>query len=331
MSMTSMRNSIYKYGLIVLFVLIVLFFIVALPAFGTLQNLYVVLQSVAVTAIVALGVTVSMTAGGFDLAVGSVVSLSVMVVAAAQIYYGLGVFYALALGLLSGLLVGFTSGALIVYARIPDMLATLGSMFVYSGLSLILTAGKSVSTGNGYNGQNARGTWDARLLWIGGGSVLGVPVSIVLAALTTLVVVLFLGKTRTGRILEAIGNNPRAARLAGVRVGRYRILAYAISGLLAALGGVVLVARVGRGDINVGSSYLLEAVAATLIGYAVLGANRPNPVGTVVGALFVGVVVNGLTMFNVPYFTQDFIKGILLVVALIVSFSKIFNTHHQEE
>ncbi|KFI82869.1 ABC transporter permease [Bifidobacterium psychraerophilum] len=329
--MADIRTVIYKYGLLALFALIIVFFFTALPAFGTLQNLYVILQSVAVTAIVALGVTVSMTVGGFDLAVGSTVSLSVMVVAAAQIYHGLGIVWAVVLGLAAGLLVGFTSGALIVYARIPDMLATLGSMFVYSGLSLILTAGKSVSTGNGYNGQAAKGNWDPKLLWIGTGTVFSIPFSIILAVVATIVVVLFLGRTRTGRILEAVGNNPRAARLAGVRTGRYRILAYMISGLLSALGGIVLVARVGRGDINVGSSYLLEAVAATLIGYAVLGANRPNPLGTAVGALFVGVVVNGLTMFNVPYFTQDFIKGALLVVALIVSFSKIFNTRQQED
>ncbi|MGO1347120.1 MAG: ABC transporter permease, partial [Bifidobacterium psychraerophilum] len=173
--------------------------------------------------------------------------------------------------------------------------------------------------------------WDPKLLWIGTGTVFSIPFSIILAVVATIVVVLFLGRTRTGRILEAVGNNPRAARLAGVRTGRYRILAYMISGLLSSLGGIVLVARVGRGDINVGSSYLLEAVAATLIGYAVLGANRPNPLGTAIGALFVGVVVNGLTMFNVPYFTQDFIKGALLVVALIVSFSKIFNTRQQED
>ncbi|MFT8593528.1 MAG: ABC transporter permease [Bifidobacterium sp.] len=329
--MANVRTIVYKYGLLALFALIVIFFFAALPAFGTVQNLYVILQSVAVTAIVALGVTVSMTVGGFDLAVGSTVSLSVMIVAAAQIYYGLGVVWAVVLGLASGLLVGLTSGALIVFAKIPDMLATLGSMFVYSGLSLILTAGKSVSTGNGYNGQAARGNWDPKLLWIGGGTVLGVPFSIILALVTTIVVVLFLTRTRTGRILEAVGNNSRAARLAGVRIGRYRILAYMISGLLSALGGVVLVARVGRGDIDVGSSYLLEAVAATLIGYAVLGANRPNPLGTVIGALFVGVLVNGLTMFNVPYYTQDFIKGTLLVVALVVSFSKIFNTQQKED
>ena len=93
----------------------------------------------------------------------------------------------------------------------------------------------------------------------------------------------------------------------------------------------MLVARVGRGDINVGGSYLLETVAAALIGFAVLGANRPNAFGTVIGALFIGVLVNGLTMFNLPYYTQDFIKGVLLVVALVFSFSTLFNTQGRED
>ena len=325
----SVRTAIYRYGLIGLFALLLVFFVVALPSFGTLENVFVILQSVAVTEIVALGVTVSMVAGGFDLSIGSTVSLSVMVVGACQVYLGLGTFWSVLLGLLAGILVGLTNGVLIVVARVPDMLATLGSMFVFSGLSLIITAGKSVSTGNGYAGGQARGDWSSALLWIGGGELLGVPFSVVLAVVVAVVVTVFLGRTRTGYILSALGSNPTAARLAGVRVGRYRMLAYVVSGFLSALAGVVLVARVGRGDINAGSDYLLEAVAAALIGYAVLGANRPNALGTVVGAVFVGVLVNGLTMFNVPYYTQDFIKGILLVTALIVSFSRIFNTEQE--
>ena len=96
----------------------------------------------------------------------------------------------------------------------------------------------------------------------------------------------------------------------GIPVQRYRALAYVISGVLAAIGGILLSARLGRGDIGAGNAYLLQAVAAALIGFAVLGANRPNAFGTIVGALFIGVLFNGLTMFNVPYYAQDFIQGV---------------------
>ncbi len=102
---------------------------------------------------------------------------------------------------------------------------------------------------------------------------------------------------------------------------RYRALAYVLSGLITSIGGILLSARLGRGDIGAGNAYLLQAVAAALIGFAVLGANRPNAFGTVIGALFVGVLFNGLTMFNVPYYAQDFIQGALLVLTLVVTYT----------
>ncbi|MDP3526133.1 MAG: ABC transporter permease, partial [Hoeflea sp.] len=119
----------------------------------------------------------------------------------------------------------------------------------------------------------------------------------------------------------AIGSNERAASLAGTNVNRYKILAYMISGVLASIGGMLLAARLGRGDIASGTNLLLDAVAAALIGYAVLGAAKPNAFGTSMGALFVGILLQGLTMMNAPYYTQDFIKGLVLVIALVFTFS----------
>ena len=121
--------------------------------------------------------------------------------------------------------------------------------------------------------------------------------------------------------MYAIGSNERAARLAGVAVDRYKVAAYIISGMLAALGGVLMAARLGRGDIASGNNLLLDAVAAALIGYAVLGATKPNAFGTAMGALFVGILLQGLTMMNAPYYTQDFVKGAVLVLALMFTFS----------
>ena len=135
---------------------------------------------------------------------------------------------------------------------------------------------------------------------------------------------IFRSGSRWGRILYAIGGNREAARLAGIRVNRYRVLAYVISGMFASLGGVLLAARLGRGDVGAGAPFLLEAVAAALIGFAVLGANKPNAVGAAIGAVFVGVMINGLTMMNAPYYIQDFVKGALLVAALVLSFSVVF-------
>lgn len=324
-ALSRVRDAVFRYGLLILLVALTVVFALTQPAFFTVFNLLSILLSVAVVAIVALGVTVSMTVDGFDLSVGANVSLTVMVTAASLVYWGLGPVLSTVIGLATGLAVGLINGLLIVVARVPDMLATLGTMFVFAGGSLLITAGQSIADGSGYNGATPRGSFTDAFTWIGQGDVLGVPVPVIVLVVVTVAVIVFLARTRTGRLLRAVGGNREAARLAGARVGRLRVLAYVISGLLAGIGGVILASRTGRGDVNVGADYLLQAVSAALIGFAVLGANRPNAFGTVIGAIFVGVVLNGLTMFNVQTYGQDFVQGLLLVGALIVSFSAVFN------
>lgn len=136
-----------------------------------------------------------------------------------------------------------------------------------------------------------------------------------------LLVYIVLDHTRWGRVMYAIGGNPEATRLAGAPVNLYRIMAYVISGTIASIGGVLLVARVGVGDITSGTGLLLDAVGAALIGFAVFGVRRPNPFGTLVGAIFIGVLLSGLTMLSLPYYTQDFIKGGVLVLSLMFTFA----------
>lgn len=318
------RDLVYRYGLLVLLAALVVWFATATPEFATVRNLLVILQSVAITAVVALGVTVSLVAGGFDLSAGATVSLTVMVSAAAQVYFGLPAGVAVLAGLACGVLVGLANAALVVLGRVPDLVATLGTMFAVQGLALLITSGQSVSSGATFRGEPTTGRISEQFLWLGRGDVLGLPAPVVIVSLVSVAVAVLLTRTRAGRLLEAVGGNPEASRLAGVRVGRYRALAYVLSGFLASVGGVLLTARLGRGDVGAGSPYLLETVAAALIGYAVLGANRPHALGTLVGALFVGVVINGLTMQNAPYYAQDLIKGALLVGAVLLSFSSLF-------
>jgi simple sugar transport system permease protein len=319
-----MLRAAYRYGLLVLMIGMTVFFAATQPAFPTWQNALVVLQSVAITAIVALGVTVSLTIDGFDLSVGSNVGLVVMISSLAMVAWELPGLIAVILALLIGVSIGLLNSFLIVKAEIPDLLATLGTLFLISGLALILTAGQSVSAGMIVGGEVTRGEFDAFFLWLGRGQVAGVPVPVIIMAILSVGMIIFLSRTRWGRTLYAIGGNREAARLAGIRVDAYRTAAYVISGLFASIGGVLLASRLGRGDVGAGSSYLLLAVSAALIGYAVLGQNKPNALGTIVGALFVGIMISGLTMHNVPYYTQDLVKGALLVLALILSFSSVF-------
>jgi len=293
-------------------------FSLAEPAFLGLANFMSVLQSVSVVAILASGVTVSMAVGGFDLSVGAVAASTVMVSAYAMVVWKLGAAATVALALAFGLGVGLVNAALIVVVGVPDLLATLAINFLLTGLQLIPTAGRSIAAGLILpSGETAKGAFDPAFLSLGRARVGGVaPVPVLMMLAVGVLVFVLTERTRIGRLLFAIGGNEIAARLAGARVERLKTLAYLISGGLAALGGVIVAARVGRGDISSGASLLLDSVAASLIGFAVLAARRPNVLGSIVGAIFVGVLLNGLTMLNVPYYTQDFVKGAVLVGAL---------------
>jgi simple sugar transport system permease protein len=293
-------------------------FSIAEPAFLGLANFMSVLQAVAVVAILAVGVTISMAVGGFDLSVGAVAASAVMAASYAMVVWRLDAAETVALVLAFGVVVGLANAALIVLVGVPDLLATLALNFLLTGLQLIPTAGRSIATGLILpSGDSANGVFDPNFLAIGRAYWLGVaPVPVLLMLAVAVLGFILTERTRVGRLLFAVGGNEIAARLAGARTERLKALAYVLSGTLSALGGVIVAARVGRGDVSSGASLLLDAVAASLIGFAVLAARRPNVFGAVVGAIFVGVLLNGLTMLNVPYYTQDFVKGAVLVGAL---------------
>jgi simple sugar transport system permease protein len=273
------------------------------PAFLRVANLFSVLQAVSVTTLLGVGITLTLAVGGFDLSAGSVAAFSMMAASYGMVGLGLGAAGAVLLCLVLGALIGLANGLLIVRLRIPDLLATLGTSFLLAGLQLIPTGGRSIATGMVLpSGETASGAFDPIFLAIGRvriGDV--VPLPVILAAIAVLVAWAVMERTRWGRVLYAVGGNEVAARLAGAPVGAYRVAAYVASAMTASLGGVVLAARVGRGDVSTGTSLLLDAVAAALIGFAVLDARRPHVAGTAVGAVFVGVLLNGLTMLNTPY------------------------------
>ncbi len=321
-SRTDLRTMAVRWGLVTLLVAMVAFFAVMEPSFLSVRNMVIVLQSVSIVAILALGVTATLVVGGFDLSIGAVAATALMTSSYVMVVFGGGTVAAVAACLLLGAAVGAINGLLIVKLRIPDLLATLGMMFLLLGLQLIPTAGRSIATGMMLpDGSTAEGSFTAAFLALGRHRVWDVvPISVLVMLALAVVITIFLTFTRWGRVMYAIGSNAQAARLAGASVEFYRIAAYVISGVCASIGGILLAARVGRGDVSSGNSLLLDAVAAALIGFAVFGAGKPNAIGTAIGALFVGLLLNGLTMMNAPYYAQDFIKGAVLVAALMFTF-----------
>lgn len=191
---------------------------------------------------------------------------------------------------------------MIVKLKVPDLLATLAMMFLLSGLQLIPTAGRSISVGLILpNGTTATGKYDPLFLTIGRSSLFGlIPFPVILLAIVAVTLFVLTERTRLGRLLFATGGNEVATRLAGANTAKIKTFAYVLSGTLAAFGGIIVAARVGRGDVSSGASLLMDSVAASLIGFAVLGLRRPNVLGTIIGAVFVGILLNGLTMLNAP-------------------------------
>jgi simple sugar transport system permease protein len=311
-----------KYGFLILMAVLFIVFEILTPSFWNAGNLYSILLGVTVYGILALGMTFTMIVEDMDLSIGSTAALSVMLSSYIMVIMNQSGFIAVVACLIVGVLIGLFNAFLIVKMKIPAVLATLGTMFLIQGLQLIPSAGRSI--GNGVlleNGETAKGVFSEGFKFIGQGRILnGIPVPVVILLVLAIVIYVVLSLTRWGRIFYAIGSNQQAARLIGTNVNLFRTVAYVICGTVAALGGIILSARVGRGDVTSNSGVLMDAVASALIGYAVLGVRKPNPFGSIVGAIFISMLLNGLTMVNMPYYVQDFIKGVVLIAALAFVF-----------
>ncbi|MCW8110854.1 ABC transporter permease [Yersinia intermedia] len=309
-------DFLYKWGMLLTVVALIALFGLASDNFLDPNNIINILRSIAIVTVIAIGVSISLSIGGFDLSVGSIASLANAIVVSLFVWYGFGTTGAIILTLLICTLVGLFNAFLIVVLKIPDMLATLASLFVIQGVAMTYSYGGSITQNMLLpSGDMAEGVIPEMF------SALGqVPVIVLIMLAVTIVVQLYLSLTKHGRRMYAIGGNPEAARLAGIRTVRYRVLAYVLSSLLAALGGILLASRIGSSQVNAGGGYLMDAVAAAYIGFSLAGSGKPNAFGTLIGAVILGVLQNGLVMLSVPYYAMDIIKGLVLAMALALTY-----------
>lgn len=309
-------DFLYRWGMPLTVIALIALFGLASDNFLDPNNIINILRSIAIVTVIAIGVSLSLAVGGFDLSVGSTASLANALVISLFVWYGFGTVQAIVLTLLLCTLVGLFNAVLIVLLKIPDMLATLASLFVIQGVAMTYSFGGSITQNMVMpNGDMAQGTIPAVFSTLG-----QVPVIVLIMLAVTLVVQLYLSLTKHGRRMYAIGGNAEAARLAGIRTARYRMLAYVFSSLLAGLGGILLASRIGSSQVNAGGGYLMDAVAAAYIGFSLAGSGKPNALGTLVGAIILGVLQNGLVMLSVPYYAMDIIKGLVLAAALAVTY-----------
>ena len=306
----------YKWGMPITVALLIIGFGLASDSFLEPNNIINILRSIAIVTVIAVGVSVSLTVGGFDLSVGSTASLANALVISLFVWYGMNSVEAIALTLALCTLIGLFNAFLIVILRIPDMLATLATLFIIQGVAMTYSFGGSITENMVMpSGDMAEGAIPASFGLLG-----QVPTIVIIMLVVTAAAQLALSLTTHGRRMYALGGNPEAARLSGIRTTRYRVLAYVIASLLAGLGGILLASRIGSSQVNAGSGYLMDAVAAAWIGLSLAGSGKPNALGTLVGAVLLGVLQNGLVMLSVPYYAMDIIKGLVLALALAMTY-----------
>ena len=264
-------------------------------------NLVDIMLQSSINAIIAVGMTLVIVTRGIDLSVGSVVGISSMV-AADMVSHGL--FIGIGAGLVVGLLCGAINGLLIAKLKLPDFIVTLGTLSVFRGAALIYSNGQPI-----YGLPPAfRSAFAGRLL--------SMPTPVLLALAIALAAFLFIRFTALGEQIIAIGGNEEAARLSGISIDRGKILVYTVSGLLSSIAGFVLIARIGAAEPIGGTGFELQAIGAAVIGGASLFGGIGNPLGSLIGALTLGGLQNGLTLMNVPSFWQYVASGVVVILAV---------------
>jgi ribose transport system permease protein len=279
--------------------------------FLTAGNLLNILRQVSIVGIVAMGVVIVLITGNFDLSVGATLTLAAVVSVQMQPIDPSRTALAILAPLALGVAVGAANGAIIGLLRANSIIVTVGMQFVVTGCVLLYVAGQHVRV------DNAAPFYFA----LSGGRLLGVPIPVYLFLVITALCHLLMTRTLFGRYLRAIGNNAEAARMVGVPVARHILFAYVISGAAASVSGIILASRVRNLDPTVGIGYEFAALTAVVLGGARLSGGRGNVLHTLAGVLILGVVANGMRLFNLPFNLQLLVQGIILVAAVALGAS----------
>ncbi|MFW5407470.1 ABC transporter permease [Pectobacterium brasiliense] len=300
-----------RYGFLVILLAFLVFFSLQNPIFLTLGNWGNLLQGSAVLLIVALAMTLVVTAGGIDLSVGVALDFGAAFALVALKVYGLPWQAAVLAALAGGALVGLLNAVLIIHCRIKPFLATLGTWFIGSSIERIYTEG---------GGPIAYRRMAPQYHDLAVGDLWGVPVPIVIVAVLWLAYYLFFERTIAGKRIHAMGLNAPAALIAGVNVRRTMFWLLIVTSVTCAIGGVVLSANLRQFTPLAGQAYLMDATAAVFIGTAFHAQGRPNVAGTLIGVLFLGMIANGLNLMGLNFIVKDALSGVILVLALALSF-----------
>jgi ribose transport system permease protein len=301
-----------------LIALVILCLVISLMSdkFLTATNGWNVMRQISVNVCISVGMTLVVLTAGIDLSVGSVLALCGAIAASllkngieipsSNLFIGFTILGASVAGLLVGTSLGWFNGWVITRFKVPPFVATLAMLTIGRGLTMLWTKGFPISNlGQGFVG-------------IGTGWFLGIPLPVWISGLIVFIAVLMTNKTKLGRYIYAIGGNENAAALSGINIKKVKIAVYSIAGLLAAVGGLLVTSRLDAAQPNAGTGYELDSIAAVVIGGTSLSGGRGTIMGTVLGAIIIGVLNNGLVLLNISPFWQQVVKGLVILVAVII-------------
>ncbi|HTC44898.1 MAG TPA: ribose ABC transporter permease [Steroidobacteraceae bacterium] len=308
MSMTAQHKAaLQRLGPLLALVAVCIALAFMSPDFLTVSNSFDVMRQVSINAVIAFGMTLSILLGGIDLSVGSILAVS-SVLAAMMMTGGHGAVLAVAVAILAGAAMGSLNGVVIAKGKVAPFIATLGMMTLLRGLALVFANGSPISGFSSNFFATLGDGYVARLI----------PVPVVLMLVMFAVFWFVLGRTVFGRHVYATGGNAEAAKLSGVNIDRVQILVYTVSGAMAALAGVILTSRLDSAQPTAGAGYELDAITAVVLGGTSLAGGRGWIFGTLVGALLIGVLNNGLNLMGVSAFYQQVVKGSVILLAVLL-------------
>lgn len=314
-SRRTLTTFMSDYGIMVAFIVLCIVLSVVSPYFLGVSNLLNVLRQVSINGVLAIGMTFVILTRGIDLSVGSMMAFAAIVAASfAGASADSPLILPILFGLGAGLALGCINGVMVARFAIPPFVMTLGMLSMARGLTYIYSDGMPISN------------LSSSFLWLGQGTVAGIPVPVMLFAAVFALAWFTLRYTTFGRYVYAVGGNPAASHLSGINVRRITFSVYAISGILCGLAGLMIAARTSAALPQAGVAYELDAIAAVVIGGTSLAGGKGRIVGTLFGVLIIGVINNGLDLLGVSSFYQQLVKGAIIVVAVMLDRSRVANT-----
>ena len=299
------KENLDKYKSLIGLALLCVIITFVSPAFMTLSNITNVFTQVSTNAIIAVGMTFVILTGGIDLSVGSTVAIS-GAFAASIIKSTNNVFLAIIVAGIVGIVIGLINGLLISKGKLQAFIATLATMTIFRGATLVFTNGTPISK------------LSESFVNIGNGKLGFIPIPVVITVIVFIIAVYVLTQTRFGRYLYALGGNEDSARLSGINTNKIKTLVYVISGFASSIAGVIIASRIGSASPNAGTGFELDAIAAVVIGGTSLAGGEGRITGTLIGALIIGVLNNGLNLMNVSPFYQSIVKGLVILIAVLL-------------